>query len=126
MGLAKYVIFLSRVEKMEELYDLTSLCLFPARSLYKKMDLPLTLLECLAWKVPIIIGDIPPVNELMKEQVGAAVEPDSPRDLLAATGWLIGDEEARKECGKNGRRLIAAEFDINKIAGRYEDIYREC
>ena len=126
MGLEKYVVFLPRVEKMDELYDLTSLCLFPAHSLSRKMDIPLTLLECLSWKIPIIIGDIPPVNELLKEQVGAVVKPDSPRDLLAAIRWLISDEKARKECGKNGRKLIAEEFDINKIAGRYEDIYREC
>lgn len=126
MGLGKYVIFLGAEEKMDELYGLTSACLFPAQSLYKKMDLPLTLLECLAWKIPIIIGDIPPVNELMKEQVGVAVKPDSPREVLEATAGLIGDNRQRIQLGENGRKMIEAEFDIKQIAAKYEDLYREC
>mgnify|MGYP006297419579 CR=1 FL=1 len=124
MNLTDRVIFMGTVEDMEELYDLTAVCLFPARSLYKKMDLPLTLLECLARGIPVITADIPPVNEAVADEAGVAVDPEDPMEVFAAVSGILEDPDRLHSLGKAGQKRAAAEFDIIKIAARYEELYR--
>lgn len=118
------VIFLSQVDNMAELYDLTSICIFPARSLYKKMDLPLTLLECLAREIPLIVGDFAPLNEVLIDGGGIAVRPDSPESILDALRRLLSDRELRNRYGRDGRESAHRNFDIKLIAREYEKLYQ--
>jgi len=124
IGCEEEAIFLSQVDNMAELYDLTSICLFPARSLYKKMDLPLTLLECLAREIPLIVGDFAPLNEVLIGGGGIAVRPDSPDSILDALRRLLSDRELRTRYGRDGRASAHRNFDIKIIARKYEELYQ--
>ncbi len=125
MGCGSRVVFLGHVDRMAELYDLTTICLFPVRSLYKKMDLPLTLLECLAWGIPVIASDIPPLNEMVNGRGGRAVRPDDPGDVTAAVRSFLSNPALTREYGENGRKLAREKFDIVKTAEHYETLYKK-
>jgi len=124
IGCEEQAIFLSKIDNMDELYDLTSICLFPARSLYKKMDLPLTLLECMAREIPLIVGDFAPLNEVLIGGGGIAVPTDSPDSILNALRKLLADRETRKGYGREGRESTHRHFDIKIIAQKYQELYQ--
>lgn len=123
MGISKSVIFLNEVENMQELIRMCDLVIFPAKSLYAKMDIPLVLIESLFEQKPIVISDIPPLNEIMKAEAGIKIKPGDSNALGKAIIKLIKSESLRREMGSVGRSIVKEHFDIRKIVESYEEIY---
>lgn len=123
MGISKSVIFLNEVENMHELIRMCDLVIFPAKSLYAKMDIPLVLIESLFEQKPIVISDMPPLNEIMKAEAGIKIKPGDSNALGKAIIKLIKSESLRREMGSVGRSIVKEHFDIRKIVESYEEIY---
>ena len=91
-----------------------------------KSEIPIVLLEALALEKPIIVSDIPPLNEIMKQDVGEIIPPGSPEALTVALDKLINNPEARKIKGSRGRNMVLEEFNILKTAHEYRALYKGC
>lgn len=125
MGVSDGIIFLQTYDEMPELIGLSDIVIFPTIEMYDKMDIPLTLLESLAMGKPIIISDIPPLNEIMKAEVGIKVKPGDHVELTNSIIELLTDDERRKAMGRRGRQMVLEHFDIKEIAMEYDELYRE-
>lgn len=125
MGFSDSVLFLNEVSDMNQLLDMADIVTLPAGSALKKMDIPLTLLEAMALKKPIVISDVPPINEIMKGNVGFAVPHNDAEAYAKAIISLARNPDLRREMGEAGYEVVLRHFDIIKIADRYHQLYEK-
>jgi phosphatidylinositol alpha-1,6-mannosyltransferase len=125
LGIEKYVMFIGTAQDMLEVIRSIDICLFPVKSLYAKMDIPLVLLECMAYGKPVIVTDMSPLNEVMLGDIGFKVNVDSKDDLIKSILELLGSEELRKKKGYNARIVVEDHFNMQKLATYYERLYQE-
>lgn len=119
------VIFLEQVENMAQLIALSDIHIFPARKMYYKADLPMILLESLAMETPIIIPDIPPLNEIMKDDVGEVVPVGNLSLFVKAIQQLLKNKSLRLAKGKKGREMVIREFGLNNFILQYNTLYNK-
>jgi glycosyltransferase involved in cell wall biosynthesis len=131
-GLADSVRFFNTVGDIRPLIGASDVVLLPFETLRDKVDIPTTLLESLAARKPIIISDIPPMNELMdgygagrQRGIGLTVPPRDEAALVDAMLTLLQADVLRAEMGQRGQDLVQERFDIRRVAGQYERLYRE-
>lgn len=118
------VIFLDRIDYMPELINSSDIVILPMLSPFIKMETPMVLLEALALEKPIIISDIPPLNEIfLNSEVGIKIKPGDSEALLNSIIRFIKHKKLKNEMGKAGRKLVEKEFDIRNIAREYEKLY---
>lgn len=123
LGIDKYVLFLGNVEKMHELIRSVDICLFPVSKLDGKMDIPLTLLECMAYGKPVIISDIKPLDEVMIDDVGYKIPPGDIDALVKHILILLESNSHRFEKGFKGRLVVEKHFNMKHIKKEYERLY---
>tara|TARA_Y100000294_G_C8507765_1_gene317428 strand:- start:333 stop:1091 length:759 start_codon:yes stop_codon:yes gene_type:complete len=124
-GVLGNVIFLEQVKNMNQLISLSDIHIFPARRMAYKTDIPMVLLESLSTEKPIIITDISPLREIMKDDVGEIVPVGDVRLLAESIIKLLKNEEVRREKGKKGRKMVKSEFSINDYILKYSQLYEE-
>ena len=56
---------------------------------------------------------------------GYLADPFDTSELAAGINWVLSDENRHKDLCINAREKAAACFDIEKIAGRYAELYTE-
>jgi phosphatidylinositol alpha-1,6-mannosyltransferase len=119
------ILFAGEVADMRALLATSALVALPAETTYAKTDLPLVLCEALAEGVPIVVGDVPPLSEILADDVGLAVPPGRAAPLAAAVIELLGDAQRRRRLGQNARALAAERFSGEAMASSYRSVYRE-
>lgn len=127
-GLDHTILFYNTVSDMRALIGASDVTILPLETMHNKIDIPTTLLESLAAGVPIVISDLPPMNELVcgaPEPVGRLVRPGDSRELADALLNLLQDDEERCRLGLAGQKLVSERYDIRSVARQYEDIYQE-
>jgi len=134
MGLSRSAYFYNTVADMQVLIGACDLVALPLQTLRDKVDLPTTLLEALAAGKPIVISDLAPMNELVKEaphqagspaEVGLAVPPGDADALAQAMVELMRDGALRSQMGKRGQAKVYDCFDIRRVADQYDRLYQE-
>jgi glycosyltransferase involved in cell wall biosynthesis len=123
--LEKSVTFLGDVKDFSSLLKACDLLLFPVSSMMGKIDTPLTILEAMASELPVILTDIPPLNEMLRADAGVAIMGKDKKTFAQAVLELADDEERRYEMGKTGREIIESHYSLDKMVKAYEDIYDE-
>jgi glycosyltransferase involved in cell wall biosynthesis len=132
-GLAESIRWFETVQDMSTLVGASDLLVMPFQTMRHKVDIPTTLLEGLAAGKPVIVSDIPPMNEIISHQdaavgcgnVGLLVPPGDAQSLAEAVTRLLTNPEERREMGDRGARFARKEFDIERVAQQYEEIYLE-
>jgi glycosyltransferase involved in cell wall biosynthesis len=132
MGLTHQVRFYETVTDMKALIGASDLVVLPLRTMRDKVDIPTTLLEALAAGKPVIISDIPPMNELIRadgaalhrDSVGLVVPPGDPCALANAVVHLLTEKCLLDQLGRRGQTLIQKRFDIRQVARQYERLYQ--
>ncbi len=119
------LLMLDSVDNMPQLLDLADIIIFPPAKLILKSEIPIVLLEALALEKPIIITNIPPLNEIMKQDIGEMVPPDDFEALNEALYKLIKNPGSREIKGANGRNMVQKEFNISKTAEDYRALYNK-
>lgn len=122
-GLSSRVRFLREVSDFESLLSMATIVLFPVQSLYRKMDIPVTLLQALALERPLIVSTLPPLQELLSRPVGIGVAPGDAAALAASVSTLLADANRRIAMGAEGARLVAERYSAERMARAYEDLY---
>ncbi|MFZ2976055.1 MAG: glycosyltransferase family 4 protein [Candidatus Moraniibacteriota bacterium] len=107
-----------------EVYNLCDISLFPVQNMHGKFDIPLAVIEAMACEKPVIFSDLEILKELGKNDNSVIIEKDNQKQLTNAIFDLYQDKEKRERLGKNARKYVQENFDIQKIAGIYEEIYK--
>jgi glycosyltransferase involved in cell wall biosynthesis len=88
--------------------------------------LSMTLLEAMASALPIVATAVGGNAEVVVHgETGLLVPPRSPQQLAAAMLELVRDPDKASQMGQAGRRRVEAEFDMQRVAARYESLYHE-
>lgn len=119
------VAIVNNVPDFSALVAASDVAVFPASSLYAKMDIPLGLLWCLAMGKPLVLSDLGPLREILSRPAGLVVPQNSAEALARAVLDILGDRDRRAAMGEEGRRLVRERFDVQGTAGEYANLYRE-
>jgi Ser/Thr protein kinase RdoA (MazF antagonist) len=77
--------------------------------------IPVSLMEAMASRLPVISSDISGIPELITDQEnGLLVKPEDEAALADAIRFLYERPELRKQMGAAGRRKVEAEFDLRR------------
>lgn len=86
--------------------------------------MPITAMETMATGVPVVVNDIPGVEQLIQDgHNGLLVDAESSVQTSDAIHRLITDSELRKTIAENGRETILHHFDIRLLAQNLRDTY---
>ena len=110
---------------MADTYNLCDISIFPVQNMYGKFDIPLAVVEAMACKKPVIISDLPILQELANDQNAIIIEKDNVQKLTDAILDLYQNPEKRQALGQSGRKFCEENFDIKKVAAKYEEIYNK-
>jgi glycosyltransferase involved in cell wall biosynthesis len=124
LHIANKIVFLRTMENMKEIIGLSDISIMPLISTVAKVDIPIILLESLSMEKPIIITDIKPLNEIMKEKVGILIKPHNSKEIEISIINLLKDKKKRNLMGKKGREMIKDHFQVKQMAKQYVKLYR--
>lgn len=85
---------------------------------------PMTFLEACACGVPIVTTQAGDRLDWVHNQVGLVV-PFDKGQLTGALQRMLTDEDVRQKFGRRGKALVQEQFNWQKIAGKFEEIYRK-
>ncbi|MCD6149971.1 glycosyltransferase family 4 protein [bacterium] len=123
LNLLNKVIFIDTVPDMAKLYNSSDVILFPVRDMKGKFDVPLAVIEAMACGKPVIISDIPVLQEFANRQNSVIIKNGDAEKLSNAILDLYQNKTKRETIGKTARKYTEENFDIKKIAGEYQKIY---
>ena len=87
---------------------------------------PLSVMEYMEAARPVVATRVGGVPDLIDDGVhGLVVEPQNPEAFAAAVAELLGDPERAREMGRRGQERRRAEFDIDVMVKRLEELYTE-
>jgi glycosyltransferase involved in cell wall biosynthesis len=87
---------------------------------------PLSLLEAMARRLPVVVTPVGGIPELCTEGEHALFVPvDDPEALSVAMERLAGDPALQKKLGDAGYARTLAEFSFEGMTRRYEELYRQ-
>lgn len=117
------VVVHGRVDDLPALVRAADILLFPPLQLHGKADVPLTVLEAMATRRPVIVSDLPEFAALgeavLRTPVGDTTE------LGARLGMLLGMPKRWDELAEAGRRLVEERFSDRSMAAAYRRLYDE-
>ncbi len=125
-GVKKKVIFAGRVDGKElpEYYAATDVFVLPSVSRLEAFGI--VALEAMASGKPVIVSDIPGVNEVIEEGVqGIRAKPMDSKDIAEKIDMLLRDEGMRKRMGSAGRKLVEEKYTWKKVVEKIERVYSE-
>ncbi len=122
LGIQDKVRFTGKLENMAETYG--SLDIVVSSSL--KEGLPMTILEALAAKKPVIataVGAVPKV--ITHEQTGLLVPPANVGELAHGIIRLLNNRELGEMLATRGRQIVCARFSAEAMTTQYLKLYTE-
>jgi len=92
----------------------------------KMEGIPVSLMEALVCKVPVIATNISGVPELVQDQkTGLLIPPENEEALVTAIQTIYNDRMKASEMAENGRQLVLREFslisNVQKLASLIQD-----
>ncbi|MEO8992941.1 MAG: glycosyltransferase family 4 protein [Nitrosospira sp.] len=122
LGVSERVQLLGWVtgENKEALLSTASIFVLPS---YNE-GLPMSILEAMAWGVPVITTPVGGIPEVMRQgEEGVIVQPGDIDGLTAALRRLLDDEPLRQRLGANGRKRIQHIFSDEVVFPQLEAIW---
>lgn len=110
VGEGRYVPHAEIVAAYRTARWIAGIVLIPAGAHYRDKQLT-KFFEFMAVGLPIIASDFPVWRRLIAEQgVGICVDPDDPRQAVAAVEWLMHNPEQARGMGRRGRELVRQRY----------------
>lgn len=117
------VVFIDTVPDMAKLYNSSDVIIFPARDMKGKFDVPLAVIEAMACEKLVIISDISILQEFANDKNSVIIKSSDTEKLSDAIIDLYQNKNKREEIGKAARKYTESNFDIQKIADKYREVY---
>jgi len=124
LGYAKNIVFIETFVDMPALYNISDLNIFPVREMHGKFDIPLAVVEAMACKKPVIISDIPVLEEFVTHGITGMVVPKAdPQKLSDSILEFFSDRQFKDQLSENAYSYAQENFNIVTVAKRYAEIY---
>ena len=119
-GLSEEIKFLGNREDVPDLLAQSDLFILPSRF----EGLPLSLLEAMAAKLPVIASNISGSAELVEHgKNGLLFESENHLDLADKISWLYDHKDEMSRFAQNAYEYVQA-FDISVMCEKYWDLYK--
>jgi len=122
LGIADVVSLLGEQRQVADVLAALDVFVMPSR--YE--GLGVAILEAMAMALPVVataVGGIP--ETVADERTGLLVPSGDPAALAAAIARLDRDRALARRMGEAGRQRVTAEFSMEAMASRYEELYDE-
>ncbi|MCD6351305.1 MAG: glycosyltransferase family 4 protein [Armatimonadetes bacterium] len=121
LGLQDMVHFLGFREDRFDVLQLCELTVLPSIGIE---GFGLAVIEAALLGLPTVASDLPGLNEAVLDgETGLLVPPRDPEALATAIGRLLSNVELRRNLGVQARRRARADFTIERMAERIEEVY---
>lgn len=124
-GILHKIVFTDTFADMPRLYNISDVVVFPVMDMKGKFDVPLAVIEAFACEKPVIISDIPVLQEFANDQNSIIIKTGDKGSLLSSIEKLHADENLRRELGKKARQYAEKDFDITQVVSQYEKTYNQ-
>ena len=122
LGIEKFVHFLGYVEHTEHIFEDLDVYILPSRN----EGLPLSLLEAMYFRIPIIASAVGGIPEVIRNGIsGRLVLPKEPQKLASAIIEALQSYSKSEDMALEAKRIVDEEFSIEKWVSRIENIYLE-
>jgi glycosyltransferase involved in cell wall biosynthesis len=111
--------------EMTDIYNLCDISLFPVQNMNGKFDVPLVVVEAMACQKPVIISNLPILQEFASAQNSVMIEAGNQKQLTDAILDLYNNSEKRNLLGQNARKFVEENFNIKNVAEKYKKIYEQ-
>lgn len=119
-GLANQVIFAGYVADTRQVYLASDVLLMPSRF----EGLPMTLLEAMAMKVPVVASALDGIAEVIADgEDGFLVEPNAREIFARKIISLLENPELALRIGENARQKICSHFSAERMCTQVEAVY---
>ena len=120
-GLQGRVRWLGAVEEMGAFYAALDCCVLNST----REGLPLSLLEAMAYRVPVVATEVGGVGELLSGEAGILIPPGEPERLATALASLAAEPARASRIAANGQARVRANYSVDHMADRYVALYRD-
>jgi len=122
MRLEDKIYFLGNRKELPILYQ--AMDVFVMSSL--REGFPLTILEAMAAKVPIVATNVGGVGECIEhEKDGILVEPKNPKKLAEAIQRILTDQNLKEKLIHHANEKVRSRFSVQKMTKDHELLYEE-
>ncbi|KKQ51441.1 MAG: Glycosyltransferase [Parcubacteria group bacterium GW2011_GWD2_38_11] len=122
-GILEKVVFTDTFADMPKIYNFSDVVIFPVQNMQGKFDVPLAVIEAMSCAKPVIISNLPILQEFTSQENSIVIDPKDPTQLNAAIVDLFENKEKCAKIGEAARSYVAENFDINSVAKQYEQTY---
>ncbi|EKE15964.1 MAG: hypothetical protein ACD_11C00063G0001 [uncultured bacterium] len=122
-NLLEKVAFSDTFADVSKLYNLADVVVFPVGNMKGKFDVPLAVIEAMACEKPVVISDIPILQEFATAENSAIIKNGDFSQLIDVLMGLSADQESRKALGKSARKYVEMNFDIKNVSEEYKKAY---
>jgi len=120
LELSEEIVFSGNREDVSELLAQSDLFILPSRI----EGLPVSLLEAMAAKIPVIASNISGSAELIEhEKNGLLFESENHADLAEKIMFLYNNREEMKRLAENGYEYVQG-FDVSMMCEKYWELYK--
>jgi glycosyltransferase involved in cell wall biosynthesis len=118
----KRIFFVERTHETEKYYQAADIFVMPSL----REGLPNAMLEAMSCELPVVVSRLEGVTDWVVENDvnGLLISPGNGGELSEALIRLLGDAELSNALGKKARKTIKKRFRIEKMAGKYEKLYK--
>jgi glycosyltransferase involved in cell wall biosynthesis len=122
MGVSSSVIFTSHISSSHKLVLLRSCSALALPSVFEGFGL--VILEAFAMGKPVLVANIPPLDEIVENEVEGFIIPhDDPHAWARKIIRLLNDKQLCKRMGRKAEEKIGTKFDFSKYINSMERLY---
>lgn len=126
-GLRERVSFYNKIDDMAVFIARCDILIYPFYGgIRRKIDVPYVVVEAMALGKSIVISDVEPLNEAIRDGSAMAVKGDNPSAFAKAIASLYMDKPLRERVGLRNREVALKYFDLKKNIARFEELYESC
>lgn len=123
-GISDKVVFTDTFSDMPKIYNMSDIVIFPVADMKGKFDVPLAVIEAMACEKPVVISDLPILKEFAAPDNSVIIETGNNEQMIKEIVSLSQDKELCQKIGKAARIFSQENFDINQVAKKYEEVYK--
>jgi glycosyltransferase involved in cell wall biosynthesis len=122
-GLRDVVEFKGYVSHKEKLYYLSKCRALVLPSTFEGFGI--VILEAWAFKKPVIVTDVEPLNKIVEHRIDGYVAKNIPKIWAEYIYILMANEELSRQIGNNGYRKLMMEYHIARHTNELEELYKK-
>jgi glycosyltransferase involved in cell wall biosynthesis len=120
LGIMDNVKFLGFRDDVKEIYKILDIFVLPSLS----EGLPLSLLEAVASKVPVIASKVGGIPEIIKDGINGFLIPPKNVPLLSEKiYYLLQNQEIAKQLAQEAYHNYLKNFEISIMVNKYENLF---